>query len=258
MKILVPVKQVQALEEDALLDGVSIDPDAGEWDLNEWDSFSLEAALQISESVLDTEVVVVTVGSPEAEEGLLSCLARGADRGIAVNCDGIADLDSLAVAQVLAAIARRESPDLVLCGVQSSQRAQGATGVALSGLLDLAHVAVVNRIEVEGETLTVQRELEGGVLEAMRLSIPALLTVQTGTNEPRYATLRAIKQARSKPLESLTLADLGLSAAAMEQARGARLRSLARREAQRSASMLDGGPQEIAAQILDIVREAVV
>lgn len=257
MRILVPVKQVQTLDEDVEIDGAKLDPDAGEWELNEWDSFSLEAALQIAEGAPGSEVVVATVGGEESEEGLLACLANGADRAIRVECEA-ADSDPLAVASVLCAVARRESPDLVLCGVQSSDSAQAATGVALAGLLDLARVAVVNRIELDGErSLTVQRELEAGAVEVLRLSLPALLTVQTGANEPRYATLRAIKQARTKPRETLSLADLGLQDADVQAAQGARALSLAHRDQETSASMLDGGASEIATQILDIVREAI-
>lgn len=262
MKILVPVKQVQTLEQDVeieevVLDGAALDPDAGEWELNEWDLFSLEAALQISESVPGSEVVVATVGGQEAQDGLLVCLANGADRAVRVQ-DEAAGGDPLAIATVLAALARRESPDLLLCGVQSADCAQAATGVALAGLLDLARVAVVNRIELEDErSLRVQRELEGGAAEVLSLGLPALLTVQTGINEPRYATLRAIKQARSKPQETLSLADLGLEADGVVAAQGARLIALEGQSRETSASMLDGGPSEIATQILEIVREAV-
>src|SRR5256885_3964199 len=215
MRIVVPVKQVAAVDEDFELvdDGARVDPDFLEWSLNEWDDFSLEAALQLADG---DEVVVVTVGDEEATEGLLTCLAKGADRGVRIWEDSLEGADALAVARVLAAAVGRESPDLVLCGVQSSDAVNSATGIGLAGHLDLPHVAVARAISADGGSLTVERELEGGLVEVLRIGLPALLTVQTGINEPRYANLRAIKQAREKPLEGLGLAGLDLSSDDLE------------------------------------------
>ena len=259
MKIVVAVKQVAALDEEVELDenATSVDPDLLEWDLNEWDTFSLEAALTLSEAE-GGEVVAVSVGDEEAEEGLLACLAKGADRAIRVADDAAAaGQDPLAVARILAAVVDREQPDLVLCGVQSSDAVNSATGVALAAHLDLPHVAVVKRIEHAGGRLTVDRELEGGVVEVLRLGLPALLTVQTGINEPRYATLRAIKQAREKPLDVVSPADLGLGDDAVAAATGARVRRLAAPREGAGAEMLEGSPAEVADRIAEIVRERV-
>lgn len=259
MKIVVPVKQVAALEEDFELaeDGASVDPDFLEWDLNEWDTFSLEAALQLVEAE-GGEVVVVGVGHEEADEGLLACLAKGAHRAIRVEDEhGASGQDPFAVARVLAAVVAHEEADLVLCGVQSSDAVNSATGVALAAYLELPHVAVVKRIAHDAGQLTVERELEGGVVEVLRLGLPALLTVQTGINEPRYATLRAIKQAKEKPLDVLSVEDLGLDADILVTAQGARVRRLASPETGSGAEMLEGSPTEIAARIAEIVKERV-
>lgn len=259
MKIVVPVKQVAALEEDFELaeDGTSVDSDFLEWDLNEWDTFSLEAALQLVEAE-GGEVVVVGVGDEEADEGLLACLAKGAHRAIRVEDEhGASGQDPLAVARVLAAVVAREAADLVLCGVQSSDAVNSATGVALAAHLDLPHVAVVKRIDHDAGRLTVERELEGGVVEVLRLELPALLTVQTGLNEPRYATLRAIKQAKEKPLDVLSVGDLGLDADVLVAAQGARVRRLASPETGSGAEMLQGSPAEVAERIAEIVKERV-
>src|SRR3974390_2352732 len=186
MKVVVAVKQVAALDEEFELidDDTRVDPDYLEWDLNEWDTFSLEAALLLSEGIGGDghEVVAVTVGDDEAEEGLLSCLAKGADRAVRVWDESLQRADLLAIARVLAAVIERESPDLVLCGVQSSDAVYGATGVALAGFLGLPHVAVVKQIEFDqaAGVATVERELEGGLVEVLRVGTPALLTVQTG------------------------------------------------------------------------------
>jgi electron transfer flavoprotein beta subunit len=255
MKILVPVKQVASLDRDFVLaDDGTVGAEDLDWQLNEWDSFSLEAALQLNEGE-DGEVVVVTVGPEKAEEGLLACLAKGADRAIRVWDESLVGADALAIASVLAGVARAEQPELVLCGAQSSDAVESATGVALAGLLDLAHVAVVTGIERAGGRLTVQRELEGGAVELLDLSLPCLLTVQTGINEPRYASLRAIKQASAKPLSVTGLDGLGLDAAAVSAHAGSRTLRLSEPVKAGGATMLDGEPAEIAARIAAIVKE---
>lgn len=260
MKIVVPVKQVAALDDEFELldDGAGVDPDFIELDLNEWDAFSLEAALQLRESTGgDGEVVVVTVGDDEADEALLGCLARGADRALRIWDQSLADADPLAVAKVLAAAVGREEPDLVLCGVQSSDAVNGATGVALAGYLDMPHVAVVKQLDYDASqsSATVKRELEGGLVEILRIRTPALLTIQTGINEPRYANLRAIKQAREKPLEVTTPDELGVDSGAAAAAAGSRRRELRHPERGEGAEMIDGSPAEVAARIVEIVRD---
>jgi electron transfer flavoprotein beta subunit len=259
VKIVVPVKQVAALDDEFELldDGSGVDPDFVELDLNEWDAFSLEAALQLRESSGDGEVVVVTVGGEDADEALLGCLARGADRAVRVWEDLLADADPLAVAKVLSAAVAREQPDLVLCGVQSSDAVNGATGVALAGYLGMPHVAVVKQLDYDaaGSTATVKRELEGGLVEVLRVRTPALLTIQTGINEPRYANLRAIKQAREKPLDVSTPDQLGVDPDAIAAVAGSRRRRLRPPDRGAGAEMIDGSPSEVAARIVEIVRD---
>jgi electron transfer flavoprotein beta subunit len=257
MKIVVPVKQVAALDDEFELldDGSGVDPDFLEFDLNEWDAFSLEAALQLREAAGEGEVVAVTLGDEESEEALLSCLAKGADRAVRVSDEGVTTDDPLTVARVLAAAVEREAADLVLCGVQSSDAVNGATGVALAGYLDLPHVAVVKRMQDEGGSVVVDRELEGGLVERLRVGLPALLTIQTGINQPRYANLRAIKQAREKPLEVVEAGDLGLDDDALAAAAGSRRRGLSPPDRGEGAEMISGGADEMAARIAEIVRE---
>jgi electron transfer flavoprotein beta subunit len=259
VKLVVPVKQVAALDDEFELlgDGSGVDPDGLEWELNEWDTFSLEAALQLRDTAGGGEVIAVTVGDEEAGEGLLSALAKGADRGIRIWDDSLTDADAIAVARVLAAAVGRESPDLVLCGVQSSDAVNSATGIALAGFLELPHVAVVKGIELDGSELTVERELEGGLVELLRVATPALLTIQTGINEPRYATLRAIKQAREKPLEVQSLTDIGLGSEEVAAATASRRRRLAPPDRGEGAEMLNGSTSDVAVRIAAIVKERV-
>jgi len=274
VKLLVPVKQVARLGQDAVPDAAGrLAPADLEWQLNEWDAFSVEAALALVEAdgagTADAagtgdgagkadgagEVVVVTVGDEHAEAGLRSYLAMGADRAVRIWDPALQDADPLAVATVLAALAQRERPELILCGAQSADAANAATGIALAGLLELAHVAIVTEIARDSERLTVQRELDGGAVEVLELTLPALLTVQSGINAPRHATLRAIKQAREKRLENLGLDELGLDADGLGAAAGSRLVRLAVPERDTHARMIEGSAEEIAARIAAIVNE---
>ena len=150
-----------------------------------------------------------------------------------------------------------EAPDLVLCGVQSSDAVNGATGTALAGYLEMPRVAVVTRLDWDAAsgTATVHRELEGGLIEVLRIRAPALLTIQTGINEPRYATLRAIKQARERPLEVFGLDDLGLDPAVVQAAAGSRRVRLATPDRGVGAEMLNGSAAAVAARIVEMVQE---
>ena len=259
MKIVVTVKQVAVLDEEfeLLEDRPGVDPDAIEWDLNEWDNFSVEEALQLREAAGEGEVVAISVGGEEAEEGLRACLAKGADRAVRIWDGALEGADPLAVARVLAAAVERESPDLVLCGVQSSDGVHSATGVALAEHLGLPRVAVVKALDYDAGVgaATVERELEGGLVELLRVRLPALLTIQTGINEPRYATLRAIKQAKEKPLDVVGLGELGLDSGVVDAAAGSRVRQVAHPDTGEGAEMLDGSPSELAARIAEIVKD---
>jgi electron transfer flavoprotein beta subunit len=278
MKILVAVKQVARLRDDFAVraaeaadargSAVTLTPDALEWSANEWDAFSLEAALTLRDDAVrdaagGVEVIAVTVGDERSEPALRTALAIGADRAIRVwdeALDGVLDgADPLSVARLLAALAMAESPQLILCGAQSADTANAATGVALAGLLDFAHVAVVSAVERdgEGELLTVQRELEGGADELLRISMPALLTVQSAVNAPRRPNLRAIKHARAAVVTVLGLDVLGLDAGTLTAEAGARTAGLYARPAGGGATLLEGSPAELGARIAAIVDEAI-
>jgi electron transfer flavoprotein beta subunit len=255
MKLLVPIKQSAQLDDDFELrdDGRGVDPDFLEHDLNEWDAFSLEEALLLRERAGSGEVVVVTVGDEEAQDALLAGLAKGADRGVHIELEGDAAGDPLAVARLLAEVVKREQPSLVLCGVQSSDSANGATGTALAAFAGLPRVAVVRSVEWDGRgPATVERELEGGLVERQTVRTPAVLTIQTGGNEPRYANLRAIKQAREKPMERLAAGDL----LADGEPGYSRVVSLAKPPAGRGAEMLDGDAVAVSRRIATIVKAA--
>jgi electron transfer flavoprotein beta subunit len=252
MKIVVCVKQVRILGDEVEFTGDGRDVDPGFLDsaLNEWDAHAAEEALQIRERSGDGEVVVITVGGEETEEALRRCLAMGADRAIRVEPGPGEFPDPITVARIMAGPIQAERPALVLAGVQSSDSVQAATGTALAELLGLPRVAVVTRIDyTPGEpAATVHRELEGGLVDVTEVDMPALLTVQTGINEPRYANLRAIKQAREK---ELAVVPAGAAAAPPAYT----VRRMYAPPKGEGAQLIDGSPAEIAARIAEIVRE---
>jgi electron transfer flavoprotein beta subunit len=248
MRSVVCVKQVATLgdEVEFTLDGLGVDLDYVDWSLNEWDAYAVEEALRLRERH-GGEVVVVSAGGESAEGALRRALAMGADRAVHAHSDRP---DPLAVAAALAGVVAAEVPDIVLTGVQSSDAVQGAVGSALAERLGLPCVAVVTQLAwtPADRIARVVRELEGGLEEVLEVDTPAVLTIQTGINEPRYATLRAIKQAEQQKIVTVEASTSGLPAYILR-----RMSSPPKTE---GAHMLHGSPTEIAQRILELVREA--
>jgi electron transfer flavoprotein beta subunit len=245
------VKQVAHLGDEVEFteDGRDVDPDFLDFALNEWDSYATEEALQLRERAGgEGEVVALSVGDDDSEDALRRCLAMGADRAVRVWSDGLRGADPIAIARALAPVVQREEPDLVLTGVQSSDAVQAATGAALAELLGLPRVAVVTEVSWDGRgNATVNRELEGGLVDVIDVDTPAVLTIQTGINEPRYANLRAIKQAEQQEIQVIEPEDSGEPAY--------RVRRMFAPPKGEGAEMLDGGPSEVAQRIAELLRE---
>ena len=252
MRIVVCVKQVGVLGDEVEFsdDGRSIDPEFLDFALNEWDWYATEEALRLREA-RGGEVVVATVGEERADSALRRCLAMGADRAVRIWHGGLDAQDPISIAHALAQIVEEEGPDLALCGVQASDTIDAATGAALAGLLGWPVVTVVTGLTCDptSGTVAIRRELEGGLIEVVTASTPAVLTIQTGINEPRYATLRAIKQAEQKPLAVREIDQI-------EQA-GAVIKTMYIPERSEHAEMLGGSPPEVARLIADIVKQRV-
>jgi electron transfer flavoprotein beta subunit len=260
MKVLVAVKQVAALDEDFEIraDGKDVEADFLVRDLNEWDDYSLEEAVKIKEAAgTPVEVVAVCVAPQEADGALRKCLAKGADRAIRVWDETLEGADSIAIARVIAAVARREKPQLLLAGAQASDHAFASTGIAVAALLEWPHAAVITKLDYtpDSESAVLRRELEGGVLHEMQIEVPAVLTIQLGINTPRYASLRSIKQAAAKPIEALTPEELGMSPGETGEAGSlSRVRRMYVPEKGR-AQMIEGSVEEQAARVAQLIRE---
>jgi len=189
MKILVTVKEVAEPDDDFAIEDTDIAASDLEYDLNEWDDYAIEAAVQLAEAGIADEVVTVTIGPERAEETIRMALAKGADRAVRVWDDafeaGFADV--AAKVTTFEAVVDAEEPDLILGGVQAADTGFGATGRALAERIGFEHAAVVNDLEVDADAgvAHVHRELEGGIEELTDVDLPAVLTVQTGLNEPR-------------------------------------------------------------------------
>lgn len=251
VRIMVPVKQIGKLGDDFSFaeDGRSIPPEYFEFLLNEWDDTALEQAFQTIQQMNGGEVVVVTVGPPETEDSLRKALAKGAHRGVRVWDESLTDADPITIARLLAGVALQEQPDLIIAGAQSGDQANGATGTALAKMLKLPVAALVVETEWNGgPSMHVTRELEGGLRHQIHLTVPALVTMQTGANVPRYATMRMVKLAKDKPVVHI---DAGSEAGV---SRAAAVHRMLVPPASR-AEILQGGPDEVAAAIVKIIQE---
>ena len=260
MKILVAIKQVAMLDDEFEMraDGKDVDPDFCDYEINEWDECSLEEALLIKEkSGGDGKVIVVTVGSEDTEDALRKCLAKGADRGIRVWDGAIAGSDQLAIARVIARVVEKENPDMVFLGVQASDHAFAQTGMTVAFLLGWPHAAVVSQLDYKpgDPKALLRRELEGGLEEEVSIECPAVLSIQLGINEPRYASLRGIKQAAAKPVDDLTHTDLGMRDHDVGEAGSvSRIRKMYAPE-KGHAELIEGTSAEQAGRLAEIVKE---
>ena len=209
MKILVPVKRVidYNVKPRVKADGSGVDLANVKMSMNPFDEIAVEEAIRIKEAGKAEEIVAVSIGPAKAQETLRTALAMGADRAILVETDD--EVEPLAVAKILKAIAEEEQPGLVMLGKQAIDDDSNQTGQMLAALMGRPQGTFANTVEVEGDSVTVKREVDGG-LETVKLSIPAIVTTDLRLNEPRYASLPNIMKAKSKPMATKTVADYGV------------------------------------------------
>ena len=245
MKILVAIKQVP--ERDAQIsiaaDGRWIDESDLSYTINEPDAYALEEALQLKEKN-GGEVVVLCAGPERVTSTLREALAKGADRAIHIEADDLGERDTLGIAQLLADAARAESPDLILTGLQSDDLGLGQTGVVLAELLGIPHATIIMQVEVTTAGLKVKRELEDGWFQYVEMPLPALLTIQSGGNKLRYATLMGIKKAKTKETKTV-------QAAPATAAQAITLERVYLPEKQKKTEILTGTPAEVATKLVE-------
>ena len=212
MKILVPVKRVidYNVKPRVKADGTGVDLANVKMSMNPFDEIAVEEAIRLKEKGAATEIVAVSVGPQKAQETLRTALAMGADRAILVQTDD--EVEPLAVAKILKAITEEEAPGLVILGKQAIDDDSNQTGQMLAALLGRPQGTFASAVTIEGESMTVTREVDGG-LETVKMSLPAIVTTDLRLNEPRYASLPNIMKAKSKPLATKTPADYGVDTA---------------------------------------------
>lgn len=247
MKIVVAIKQVPVRDSQLKIDANRhwIQEDDLSYEINEPDAYALEEALQLKEKH-GGEVIALCAGPARAAQTIREALAKGADRAIHIEEENLRDLDTLGIAHLLAGAVKAERPDLVLTGLQSDDLGNGQTGVVLAELLAVPHSTIIMQVEVQDGTIKVKRELENGWFQHIEMPLPAVLTIQSGINKLRYATLMGIKKAKSKEIRRLTAADLGAPPPA-----SATLERVYVPQKSKQTQIFEGDAKSVAAQLVE-------
>ena len=251
MKIIVCIKQVPARDSQLRVapSGTWIQEADLSYEINEPDAYALEEGLQLKEKH-GGEVVVLCAGPSRAAQTIREALAKGADRAIHIEEEDLGAFDPLSAARLLAGALASEKPDLVLTGLQSDDLGYGQTGVILAELLGLPHATIIMKVEKQDGSIRVKRELEDGWFQHVEMPLPALLTIQSGINKLRYATLMGIKTAKSKEIRRVTAADLGGRAGDATVA----LSRVYLPERTKQTQLFEGPPKEAAAKLVEKLR----
>jgi len=258
MNIIVCVKRVpETTDVDIVIDrsGKDIDKAGLVFDLNEWDSYAIEEALRLKEK-LGGRVTVVSMGGEESNESLRKCLAMGAEDAIRLSDPAFDGSDGYATARILAEAIRKRPYDLILSGTQAEDDGYGQVGVAIAEILGIPHAALVNKIEILDKKMKVHRELEAGLEEILELDLPAVLTIQTGINEPRYVSIMGIRKVAKKEITVLGASELALKAEEVGlQGSDLRTEKIFFPAVGKGAELLEGNPEEIASKLFDILKD---
>jgi electron transfer flavoprotein beta subunit len=253
MKIIVAIKQVPLRDSQFHVDasGQWIDEADLSFEINEPDAYALEEALQLKEKH-GGEVIALCAGPERAQQTIRDALAKGADRAIHIEADDLNSLDTLGVAKLLAAAAAPEKADLILTGLQSDDLGSGQTGVVMAELLGVVHSTIIMQVEASEGSIRVKRELENGWFQHIEMPLPAVLTIQSGSNKLRYATLMGIKKAKTKEIKRLTPADLGGAAAPV-----AKIEKIYVPHKSKQTQIFEGDPKTAAAQLVEKLKHEV-
>jgi len=258
MDIIVCVKHVpETAEEEIVIDngGKTIQTADLVFDINEWDNYAIEEAVLLKEK-FGGSITVVTVGSEDADKTLRKCLAMGADRSIRLTDDASESSDAYVTAKILSRIIKNLSFDLILAGTQASDDGYAQVGVILAELLGINHTTMVKTIDVQQGFVKVHRELEGGLQQVLEVNLPAVIAVQTGINEPRYVSIRAIRSAQQKEVKVINLEDLGLKNEEVGKSGSwMHVEELFSPSVDKEAEFFAGNPTEIVANIIKILKD---
>ena len=260
MKILILVKQTPDTETQITLsaDSKSIDHSQTKFIVNPYDDFAIEEALRIQEKTPGTETVLVSFGPVAAKERLIKGLAMGVDRAILVDNTGFENADSLLTAKLLASVVKTEGADLVLCGKQAIDDDNMNVGVMLAEFLHWSHVNVVTHLSIQGDKLTVEREVEGGQTEIYETRFPVIIGAQKSLNSPRYAALPGIMKAKKKPFDVKTPKDYGLDASSLQAFQQTRIDSYVYPPQKPKGKIFQGEPVEaMVEKVVKLLREEV-
>ncbi len=252
MNIAVCVKRVPKTAEADLFiekDGKDIKKDNLVFALNDWDGYAVREAVFLKEKY-GGEVVVISVGPEESKEVLTRCLAMGADRALRI--EEPPSSDARLIAQILSQAIKSQPFDLILTGVQAEDDGWGQVGVALAQMLGIPHASIVNRIDIEDRKAKVKRELEGGLEEILEIKLPAVLTIQTGINEPKYVSLAAILEAEDKETKEVGLEEIGFSSV---EPLYTTIDQVSFPPVGKMAEILKGSPEEVVGQLIEIMKK---
>ena len=214
MKIVVLLKQTPDTEAKISVEGNGVTT-TGTSIINPYDEFAIEEALQVKAKNPGAEVVVCSFGAADTKERILKGLAMGADRGLLIDNAGLENLDSLGTSKVLSAAIKAEEATLVFCGKQGIDDDNMHVGTMTAELLGWPSVNVVNKLDLNGDSATVEREVEGGQVEVFEVSLPVVIGANKALNQPRYASLPGIMKAKRKPFDNKTVSDFGLDAGSL-------------------------------------------
>ncbi|MFQ5603306.1 MAG: electron transfer flavoprotein subunit beta/FixA family protein [bacterium] len=253
MNIIVCMKQVPV--KDSLLkikeDSSWIHESDLNYEINESDHYALEEALRLKEKH-DGEVVILCMGPERVKEAIKQGLAKGADRAIHINNESFTSLDPIVNAGILTAAIKQEQFDLVLTGLQTDDYGSAQTGVIMAEMLQVPHASIVMEIQKQNGSIKVKRELESGWFQWVELPTPALLTIQSGINQIRYATIKGIMMAKKKEIKTPSLSDLGLSESDVKNGgTGLKFHKIYIPEKTKQTEIIEGEPKEVAQKLAD-------
>jgi electron transfer flavoprotein beta subunit len=257
MDIIICVKHVpETAEAELRIDssGKSIEKAGLVFDINEWDDYALEEAVRIKEKHGGT-VTAIAIGPQDSESTLRKCLARGADKAIRLTDPRFEGSDAYAISKILHSVVKTLHYDLILTGMQASDDGNAMVGPILAQMLGIPHATMIKKIELGPGIARVNRELEGGLEEQIEVKMPAMFSIQTGINEPRYVSIMGIRKAMQKEIKVMNLEDTDLTENDVGlEGSWTRIERAYLPQAEKQAKFLKGTPDEITTKITEILK----